>query len=248
MCARIWTTPSHWPLAPGVAATAPRSRIWSAVPWILALAVVSAAAATAFWPRWENPLADAQFVRLTGFSGAETDPAISADGKFVAFLSDRNGPFHIYLTQIDSGVFTDLTPQDQDQRRSSAGVRNHGFTGDGSQIWISGGPASSGRRLQLLPLLGGGSWRTFLTPRTTNAAWSPDGNRIVYATSESGDPIMLADPSGANPVRIFISESGLHNHGPVWSLDGQWIVLHPRPHQQRGNGRLARPGRTGPDT
>jgi Tol biopolymer transport system component len=79
--------------------------------------------------------------------------------------------------------------------------------------------------MQMLPLLGGGSWRAFLAPGVTNAAWSPDGTRIVYASSESGDPLTLADPSGANAEQIFKSDSGLHNHGPVWSLDGQWIYF-----------------------
>src|SRR5206468_544458 len=37
---------------------------------------------------WTNPLANAQFTRLTDFEGAEFDAAISADGKFVAFKSD----------------------------------------------------------------------------------------------------------------------------------------------------------------
>ena len=207
------------PLVPAATRTAPRSRVWTAVPWILALAMASAAGAAAFWPRWENPLAGAQFIRLTGFSGAETDPVISADGKYVAFLSDRSGAFHIYLTQIDSGVFTELTPQDQELGRSVAGIRSHGFMADGSHIWSSRG------RLQLLPLLGGGSWRAFLSPGAAEPAWSPDGQWIEYRASGERDPMWLADPSGANPVRIFITKSGLHNHGAVWSLDGQWIYF-----------------------
>jgi len=166
---------------PAATGAAPRSRVWAGVPWFLAFAGVAVAAATTFWPRWEDPLADAQYIRLTGFRGDETDPAISADGKFVAFLSNRGGPFHIYLTQIGSGLFTDLTPQpDQDLHLSSAGVRNHGFTADGSEIWLTAGPINSGRRFQLVPLLGGGPWRSFLDPKTNNAAWASDGTQIVF--------------------------------------------------------------------
>ena len=168
-CARTWTTRSTRPLVRASPRRLHRARgSGPPCPWILALAGVSAAAATAFWPRWEDPLAGAQFVRLTGFSGAETDPAISADGKFVAFLSDRSGPFHIYLTQIDSGrvhrPHTAATRRRAILRAVLAGVRNHGFMADGSQIWLSAGPKDSGRRFQLLPLLGGGSWRAFLAP------------------------------------------------------------------------------------
>ncbi len=39
-----------------------------------------------------NPLANAKFTRLTDFEGVERDAAISPDGRFVAFLSNRGGP------------------------------------------------------------------------------------------------------------------------------------------------------------
>lgn len=42
---------------------------------------------------WRNPLAGATLYRLTDFEGTELDAAISSDGKFVAFFSDRDGPF-----------------------------------------------------------------------------------------------------------------------------------------------------------
>ncbi len=51
----------------------------------------------------QNPLANARFARLTDFEGAETNPAISADGKFVAFICDRSGPFDIWLIQANGG-------------------------------------------------------------------------------------------------------------------------------------------------
>ena len=51
----------------------------------------------------DNPFANAQFTRLTDFEGAELDAAISPDSKFVAFLSDRDGPFGVWLTQVSTG-------------------------------------------------------------------------------------------------------------------------------------------------
>ena len=59
---------------------------------------------------WQNRLADAQFTRFTDFEGAELDGAISADGKFVAFLSDRDGQFDIWVSQVGTGEFVNLTP------------------------------------------------------------------------------------------------------------------------------------------
>jgi hypothetical protein len=56
-----------------------------------------------------NPLSDAQFTPLTNLQGAETDPAISPDGKFVAFISDRSGTFDIWLIQANGGSLANLT-------------------------------------------------------------------------------------------------------------------------------------------
>ena len=40
-----------------------------------------------------------------------------------------------------------------------------------------------------------------------------------------GDPIFVADRNGANPRRIAIDQTGVHQHYPVWSLDGKWIYF-----------------------
>ena len=48
---------------------------------------------------WHNPIANARFIRLTDFEGTEEAAAISRDGKFVAFLADRDGPLDVWATQ-----------------------------------------------------------------------------------------------------------------------------------------------------
>ena len=54
----------------------------------------------------ENPLANAKFTRFTDFPGNEIEGTISPDGRFVAFLSDRDGPFDLFVSQIGTGRFT----------------------------------------------------------------------------------------------------------------------------------------------
>ena len=197
------------------------------LPWAVALTAV-ATAVVGFWPRaappapWQNPLANAKFTPFTNFSGTETDAAISPDGRFVAFLADRDGQFGIWLSQVGTGRFTPLTPRDV-YGPLGASSRSIGFTPDGTEIWISGTPR--GRRLQLLPLIGGGTARPFLVDGAQNVSWAPDGNRIVYSTPADGDPFFVADRVGANPTQIHVSEPGQHNHGPIWSPDGQWIYF-----------------------
>ena len=46
---------------------------------------------------------------LTEFDGAEQAAALSRDGKFAAFLSDRDGARDAWVTQIGTGEFHNLT-------------------------------------------------------------------------------------------------------------------------------------------
>ena len=213
-------------------AAEPRARR-AALPWAMAMAAIAVAAAmtaVAFWPHWQNPIADAEFIQLTSFPGAEEGAAISPDGRWVAFLSDQSGQFHVFVTPASPGGFSDLTPDDDGQRLNRAANPDISFTGDGTRIILGGSPGGA-RRLQLLPLAGG--QRTlFLDKDVNTAAWSPDGRRLVYASRvPDGDPLFLADlPNGSNPSQIYISDPGWHNHGPIWSTDGQWIYfVHGRP-------------------
>jgi Tol biopolymer transport system component len=164
----------------------------------------------------ENPLAHARFTRFTDFPGDEIEAAISPDGKFVAFLSDRDGPFDLFLSQAGTGRFTNLTQGKQESDLRST-VRAIGFSGDGSEIWYRG--AGQRRRPRLTPLMGGAP-RLFLGERVAYMAWSPDGARLVYQTNEDGDPIFVADRTGADARPIF--KNG-HNHDQTWSQDGKWI-------------------------
>ena len=54
-----------------------------------------------------NPLEKAHFTRLTDYESV--DAAISPDGRFVAFVSDHDGPYDVWLTQVGSGRLINLT-------------------------------------------------------------------------------------------------------------------------------------------
>jgi Tol biopolymer transport system component/predicted Ser/Thr protein kinase len=167
----------------------------------------------------QNPLSNAQFTPLTDFQGAETDPAISPDGKFVAFISNRGGTFDIWLIQSNGNGLANLTKGRIGDAR--APLRGIGFSGDGTEVWSAGTEA---RRLMLWPLIGGEP-HNFLADRAAEVAWSPDGSRVTYHTWEPGDPTFVADHNGTNPRQVVQNEAGLHNHFPIWSKDGRWIYL-----------------------
>ena len=126
---------------------------------------------------------------------------------------------HLWLTQIGSGRFTDLT-KGMPAMTFPRGQRALGFSGDGTNLWA----VSQGNQTRLIPLFGGEP-RPFLSGSAINPSWSPDGASIAYFRAIDGDPYYVADRSGGNAREIFRDEAGIHNHNPVWSPDGQWIYF-----------------------
>lgn len=209
----------------------PARRHW---PWrwaasalgVLAIAILAIALSTGrisrSAPELRNPLAQARFTRFTDFPGSERDGAISPDGKFVAFRADRDGRFDIWLSRLGSGQFVNLTKGEGFNDQRSLLLRTQGFTPDGSEIWLRGGPDNE--RLRIIPLLGGAP-RLFLSEGVREVDWSPDGSRLVYHTKAGGDPVFVADSMGSNPRRILVTRDGIHNHFPTWSRDNRWIYF-----------------------
>ncbi|MGC1645285.1 MAG: protein kinase [Candidatus Sulfotelmatobacter sp.] len=213
--AQVRVTPS----GPAIAA----SKHYGWLAWVLAAMLLAGIGVwtlvNRFRPAVQNPLTNAHFARLTDFEGAETNPAISPDGKFLAFISDRSGTFDVWLIQASGGSLANLTQGRIGDVRGP--LRAIGFSGDGSEVWNSG---MEGRRLRLFPLVSGAP-RNFLDEHAAEVAWSPDGTRLVYHTWEPGDPTFVSDHNGANGRQILKSEPGLHNHYQVWSNDGRWIYF-----------------------
>ena len=204
------------------------SRRWVLIGSIAAAVLASAAFIT--WRLrvndyfWQNPLADARPVRLTDFEGEEVDAAISPDGKVTAFLSNRDGPLDVFVSQIGSGAFTNLTKGDF-RPPSWAMARETGFSGDGDQVWFMRQPSGSGTAITIMmgPTMGG-TPKLFLD-RGSDPVWSPDGKTLAFHTQDPGDPIFIADTNASNPQQIFAAEPGVHCHFLIWSPDGRFIYF-----------------------
>ncbi len=193
------------------------------LPWLL---LVALAAGVGVWEARrpavtpENPLADAQFTRFTNWEGTEGGAEISPDGKFVAFLADKDGQFDIWLSQVGTGIFRNLTSDIATLQPIGPTFRKFGFSGDGTEIWFS--PDTGPAMAQMIMPLIGGTPRAFLDRNATAPAWSPDGTRLTYFKNQDGDPVFVADRTGADARQIL---EGQHNHNPIWSPDGQWIYF-----------------------
>ena len=93
---------------------------------------------------WQSPIANARFQRVTDFDGTEQAAAVSRDGRFVAFLADRDGPMDVWVTQVGSGDFHNLTRGSAPELINPS-VRMLGFSPDGSFVtfWVKRPDGSS---------------------------------------------------------------------------------------------------------
>ncbi len=199
--------------------------------WLIAatLAIALCAAAIGWVQKtekfWRNPIGEARFQTLADFDGTEQAAAVSRDGKFVAFLSNRDGHTDVWVTQPGSGQFHNLT-HGSGLELVNPSVRALGFSPDGSLVtfWVRQ-PAGERRQINIraAPTLGGPS-----TPYLEGAAefdWSHDGSRLAYHTAASGDPLFVSDGTMHSSGPIFTGPVGLHAHFPLWSPDDRFIYL-----------------------
>lgn len=199
---------------------------WAALGAALALG----AAGIALWkfagsdvaPR--DAFADARMTPLTDFAGRELAAAISRDGKFVAFLSDREGAMDVWVTQVGTGHFTNLT-RGRAPELYNPEVRSVAFTPDGSQVtfWTRTPGATASVNVWSVPTLGG-NLREYLAG-AVELDWSRDGSRMVFHTTAPGDPTFVANSEGSAPNQIHVGPPGTHCHYPVWSPDDRHIYF-----------------------
>jgi Tol biopolymer transport system component len=226
---------------PSASAITPALPLHSALPafraqWrlILPLAALIAllAFAVSFWINkteyfWRNPIAEARFQKITDFEGVEQAAAVSRDGQFVAFLSDRDGKMDVWVTQVGSGHFHNLT-LGTTPGLANPSLRTLGFSPDGSLVtfWFRKPDGSNTGDIGVwaVPTLGGQP-RPYLAG-VAEFDWSHDGSRLAYHTPGPGDPLFVADGSPqAKAPPIFTAPAGIHAHFPFWSPDSVFIYF-----------------------
>jgi Tol biopolymer transport system component len=219
--------------APATVVSTPRR--WAAALGVT-IVLLSLLTAVASWltrgtaPTPGDPLANAKFTRFTDWEGTEGAAEISPDGRFVAFVADRAGEFDLWLKQVGTGDFTNLTANIAPLGGPHPMLRTFGFSGDGAEIWFSLAGDPIRERKMLIPLTGGMP-RAFLGEGATSPSWSSDATRLVYfrgrvgPDTAGGDPLFVADRMGGDARQILAPEKGMHNHNPVWSPDDQWIYF-----------------------
>jgi len=212
--------------APALTGKKTRRRVWlaaAAVAVVLAIAAIGWAQKTERF--WRSPVGEVRFQTVTDFDGTEQAASVSRDGKFIAFLSNRDGQTDVWVTQSGSGRFHNLTHGSAVELVNPS-VRVLGFSPDGSLVtfWTRT-PAGQGGKIGVwaIPMLGGQS-----RPYLEGAAefdWSHDGSRLAYHTAASGDPLFVSNGTTPAEAPIFTAPAGQHSHFPLWAPDSGFIYV-----------------------
>src|SRR5882757_959096 len=216
-------------LPPGAAISSWKTKWKIVLPLTAAIAVLAIGAV--LWLQkieyfWRNPIAAARFQNVTDFDGVAEAAAVSRDGHFVAFLSDRDGQMDVWVMQVGSGEFHNLTRGSAPELVNPS-VRTMAVSPDGSlaTFWVRKQGGSSGDiSIWAVPTLGGQP-RPYLEG-VAEFDWSHDGSRLAYHTPGPGDPLFVSDGSGQPEGRpIFTAPAGLHCHFPLWAADRAFIYF-----------------------
>jgi len=202
--------------------------------WLGAAAAVAVLASALGWLAvesgyfWRSPLANSKFTRPLDFPGTKQAAAISRDGKFIAFLADRDGQIDAWLSEVGSGTFRNLTNGALSELIVvNPSLRVLGFSADSSlvSIWTRKADGSQTGDVNVLAVpTAGGSLRTYLK-EAAEFDWSRDGKRLVFHTTAPGDPLFVRESGKTDDRRIYVAPAGVHCHFPLWSPDDAFIYF-----------------------
>ena len=155
--------------------------------------------------------------QLTRARTIDRDAAWSADGRRIAFMSERDGNPEIYVMNSDGSAQTRLTTDpavDADPTFSPDGTRlAFTSTRDGNpEIYVMAVDGSAQTRL------------TFDPAADQQADWSPDGTRIAFESTRDGNhEIYAMNPDGGAVTRLTFSPEFAAD--PSWHPDGASIAF-----------------------
>ena len=153
--------------------------------------------------------------KLTKHMAIETEPALSPDGKTLAYISDRTGTPQVYLLNLATKKTTRLTKKGNYNSSPS-------WSPDGTMIAYNGVRNSKSVIFRVLvddPL----GFETQVSPKGMQAespVWSSDGSLVAYQAKKTGQQnwkIYYSLSSGSSAQRLTKSKRGVDETSPSWN-------------------------------
>lgn len=190
-----------------------------------AAATVALAAVWILWPRpgsHRSPVLR-EIHRLTALGAYATDPAISPEGDFAVYSSDRDssGVLNLWRHPLDGGAPVRLA-------RSGVNHREAAISPDGRHVVFRSD--NEGGQLYVMPAAGGEPRRVGETGGARNPRiGGPEGRGLVYwvprdqETPDYGRVFLTStQPGSLSPVPLFGDFA--HAAWPIWSGDGRHVL------------------------
>lgn len=186
-------------------------------------------AAVGWWVVRPRPEPGAMhFSAVTSFAGVQAQPALSPDGRSVAFISNRDGHYNIYVGLVRGGELVQIT---HDAAMKSRPM----WSPDGSTLAYGQLNESGTMDIWQVAALGGTPRKIMLN--AADPTWTPDGRSLVYENYPDGQ-IWQCGLSGENPRLLVRMGPGTVATELRMSPDGKIVAMAVRSSGGGPNGKL----------
>jgi hypothetical protein len=155
--------------------------------------------------------------RLTDNPADDMFPTWSADGRYIAFVSDRDGNREIYVMKVDGSEQINLThdPAEDSTPAWSPDGKTVAFASYRDADWEIYTMGADGSNPQRLTRSAGADYAP---------CWSPDGQRIAFQSNRDENwEIYVMTRDGQGLQRL--TEDEATDSAPAWSTDGTIIAF-----------------------